>query len=302
MRGAAVVVSLLAACTDAASSNPGLDAILQVPGAQFRPGPFPADEGGPDALSIRTRSTIVRIDRLDEQVRAVLEPAARGAAIGIPGVDGAWIVAAGVPELDTPGLPSARADFGVTSALPAGPFTLTVAATGVEGRYGAPAAMQLVAEEVPPPAGELVIGLLWDGAADLDIHVVDPLGGEAWSDDPNTWVLPPPGEPVDPDAWRTGGILEHDGNKDCHRDGHPEEYVVWQLPQPQGSYTVRVDARAMCGDAAAPWYVAAYRGGVLIDAARGIATPEDVLQPHGAGAGVLALRFTCDAAGVCTAP
>ena len=52
---------------------------------------------------------------------------------------------------------------------------------------------RVVAIDAPPPDGELVVGLHWDGAADLDLHVVDPDGDEAWSGDPNTWQRPPPG-------------------------------------------------------------------------------------------------------------
>ena len=137
-----------------------------------------------------------------------------------------------------------------------------------------------------------MIALVWHGRADLDVHVVDPLGGEAWSDDPNTYVPPRPGDPPDPpDAWRDHGILDHDGNKDCRRDANPAEHVIWTVEPPAGEYVVRVDARAMCGDASAAWFVAAYRNGELIGAARGVAIPDDTLLPHGAGAGGRALRF-----------
>jgi hypothetical protein len=48
----------------------------------------------------------------------------------------------------------------------------------------------------------------------------------------------------------------------------------------------------MCHDASAQWQVAAYRGGSLLGAARGVSTELEVQQlPHGAGAGVLALQF-----------
>ncbi|MDB4955326.1 MAG: hypothetical protein JWO36_2895, partial [Myxococcales bacterium] len=130
----------------------------------------------------------------------------------------------------------------------------------------------------------------------------DPLGHEAWSGDPNTWQPPPPGQPADPDAWRTGGILDHDGNRDCHRDGAPSEHVIWKTRIgtngpvapiiPAGQYTVRVDTRSMCSDASAGWYVAAYTNGTLLEAVRGVSTPDDVQQPHGANAGVTALRVT----------
>ncbi len=73
------------------------------------------------------------------------------------------------------------------------------------------------------------------------------------------------------------------------------------MPPPDGDYIVRVDARSMCSDASTVWTVKAYRSDQLFATARGISTPDDVLDAHGEGAGVLALRFSCTADG-CTAP
>lgn len=282
---------LLCAC-DAASPDPGLDAMLQVEGAQYRPSAFPVDEGGPSALSVQTRHSEVIVGRVGETLRGVLEANARGVVIGVEGFDGTWLMPASGSDIDTPGLATAKASFALSHEFPTGPFVLQIAASDVDGRFGARATQMLVANPEDEPTGELVIGLLWDGAADLDIHVVDPQGGEAWSDDPNTWTPPPPGEPVDPEAWKSGGILDHDGNKDCTREGKPREHVIWQKPPPSGKYIVRVDARAMCGDASSAWYVYAKRGDMLLGAARGVATYDDTLLQHGAGAGVLALSFT----------
>jgi hypothetical protein len=281
----------LAGCGVSASPDPGLAARLQIAGAQYRPGPLPAPSGGPDAVALRSSHAAVTIGSVRERITGVLGEATRGAVIGIDGVDGGWLVPAGLPALDTPDHPSVSATIALADDFPPGPFTLVVAGSDAEGRFGAPATTTLIADPAPPPAGTLVIGLAWDAAADLDLHVVDPLGGEAWSDDPNTWVPPPPGEPVDPGAYLAGGILDRDGNAGCHRDGRPREHVVWTRPPPPGVYVVRVDARSMCGAASAAWYVAAYRDGALVGAARGVATDADVQQPHGAGAGVRALRF-----------
>ncbi len=287
----AVWLLLLVGC-DAASSDRGLDAMLQVPGAQFRPGPFPADTGGPATVALSTRHSEILVGDVGEPLRGVLEPSARGAVIGIDGFDGTWIIPAGPADLDTPGNATAKATFGVVDDFPAGPFILRVAASDEEGRFGASATTMLVANEAVEPPGELVFGLHWDSSADLDLHVVDPKGGEAWSDDPNTYQPPPPGEPADPLEFMNGGILDHDGNKDCRRDGRPNEHIVWTKPPPSGEYIVRVDARSMCKDASAGWRVEIYRNGELQAEARGVATPDDVLQPHGAGAGVLVLRHS----------
>lgn len=286
----AFLVVALVGCT-AASSDPGLDALLQVQNAQFRPGPFPAEAGGPMAYGLTTQHNAIVIGETGESLRGVLDSTARGAVIGIDGIDGTWLIAAGPADLDTPGNATAKATFGVGDEFPSGPFTLRIAGSDDAGRFGPSATTTLLAKEAVEPQGELVFGLHWDSSADLDIHVVDPMGGEAWSDDPNTWVPPPPGEPVDPTAFMMGGILDHDGNKKCNRDARPNEHVVWTMPPPAGEYIVRVDARSMCGDASAGWRVEVYRNGVLLGEARGVAVPEDAQQQHGAGAGVLALRL-----------
>lgn len=282
---------VLTAC-DAASSDPGLDAVLSIPGAQYRPGAFPVDEGGPAVVGLATRHPSVVIERVGERATGVLEPSARAAVFGIAGYDGAWIVTAGPPESSAPELPVATALFGVRAGIEPGPFTLLVAAADRDGRYGASGEAMLVADEAEPPVGELVIQLVWDGAADLDLHVVDATGGEAWSDKPNTMPPPVPGMPVDPTEFAKHGILDHDGNMACRRDGRPNEAVIWTQSPPAGDYVVRVDTRAMCGAPGAAWYVAAYRNGDLVGAARGVTALADTLLPHGAGAGALALRFS----------
>lgn len=303
MRGILVVApALLVACT-AASPDPGVEAMLRVQGAQFRPGPFPSDAGGPSAQSLVSRHSEIPIGEVDEPVRAVLDPAARGFVLGIAGYDGAWILPAGPPDVDAPDSATAKASIGLAQDFPPGAFTLQLAASNVDGVFGTATTTQILATTGPEVSGELVIGLTWSSHADLDLHVVDPNGGEAYSGDPNTVPAPAPGEPVDPEAYKAGGILDHDGNADCHFDGAPSEHVVWQRPPPDGHYLVRVDIVDACGDASTTWTVSAKRrltpdaDAVVISSANGISTPDQTQLPHGYGAGDLALQFTCDASG-----
>ena len=297
----AAVWFILAGCMEGASSDPGYGALLYIDGAQFRPGAFPAAHGGPPVESAQSGAQTIVLGGNHESLRVVLDPAAKAIVAGIPGARGTWIVPAGAPDFDTPGQPNVHATFGVDAALGPGPFELDVAAVDAAGHIGEAVAVPLIAADNPPPDGDLVIGLEWTGAADLDLHVIDPAGHEAWSEHPNTYQLPPPGEPTDPCGWASGGILDHDGNSACMRDGNPSEHVIWkpracagQMIAPQilaGTYTVRVDARSLCGDASAPWAVTIYREGAVLAAARGIATPYDVnYEPHGAGAGTTALQ------------
>ncbi|MBV8755715.1 MAG: hypothetical protein JO257_00480, partial [Deltaproteobacteria bacterium] len=280
----------------------GRDAALYVAGGQFRPGDFPAATGGPAAVSLQSLYPAIVIGQDRQQLTAALEPTAQAAIVGIVGEPGTWIVVAGPPDLDTPGLATMHATVGVDRIDP-GMVTFEVAGVDAHSRIGEPATLDVVAADSPPPDGDLVVTLNWLGAADLDLHVVDPLGGEAWSGSPNTWQKPPPGLPPDPNAFLTGGILDQDGNAGCTRDGAPHEDVVWKTRTsssgmmvmpiiPSGAYTVRVDARSMCGDASEAWAVTVYSHGEVLAQARGIATPSDVTyEPHGAGAGITALHF-----------
>ncbi len=296
----------LAAC-DGVTADPGLDAVLQIPGAQYRPGPFPEATGGPAGVKLDPRNSNVIVGRTANPLVGILDATARGAVIGLEGYDGAWVLPAGPPSFEEPDLASVRADFAVADDFPIGPFTMLLAGADERG-FGDAARRDLMAVPEPPSDGLLVVALTWAGRADLDLHVVDPAGNEVWSERPNSWQPPPPGSPpVAPGTYLTGGILDRDGNKSCRRDGRPREQVIWKielgpdgvtpifagdLPPPRGTYTVRVAARSMCGDAQAAWAVAAYReDSELITAARGVALPDDTRLPHGEGAGVLAFRF-----------
>lgn len=305
--GALAALGALAAC-DAASPDPGYGAPLQVAGAQFVPGPLAAESGGPDTRSVRTTHSTIVVGELRDTLRLVLAPTATAAIVGLAGADGAWIIPAGPPDVDTPNDATAHAVFGLADHAPLGPFQLVVAASDGDGRVGAPQPIDLIAAPDLPPDGDVVVSLVWTSTADLDLHVVDPLGHEAWSGKPNTYTPPPPGEPMDPLAYLAGGILDRDANAGCRRDGRPREDVVWKprrdpmgmtVPPslPVGTYTVRVDTVSMCADASAAWTVAVYRAGALVGAASGLSTPGDVLLPedvalaHRGGAGVTALQL-----------
>lgn len=295
------IVLALGGC-DGASAALGYDAPVQVPGAQFRPGAFPVPSGGPMARSVMTSHSTLAIGTVNERLHAVLAPLATGAIIGVEGVAGAWILAAGPPDADAPDSATLTTTLALSDSIEPGPFTLLVSAVDAQGAIGNAARVDLVAAAAAPPDGDLVVGLHWDSTADLDLHLTDPLGNEVWSGSPNTWKPPAPGVPVDPDAFLTGGILDHDANAGCRRDGSPNEHVIWAPRMgrrgvvepviPPGIYTVRVDTRSLCDDATAHWYVDVLYLGQLAGAARGVSGRDDVIVAHGAGAGVTSLSFT----------
>ncbi|HEY4059364.1 MAG TPA: hypothetical protein VGM39_22255 [Kofleriaceae bacterium] len=298
MRALLALVLLVGACSDGVSADPGPDALLQIPGAQYRPGAFPVENGGPTSIQLAPRTASIQIAYLDNPTRGVMSGDARSAIIGIDGVDGTWLLPAEAADVDVLGSTTTHFSFALADDFPPGPFTLSLAAVDADARVGPRVSTELVADAAPLPAGTLVIGLSWIGPADLDLHVVDPLGGEAWSDKPNTMTPPVPGEPPDPDGWKRFGTLDHDGNMNCTQHANPNEHVVWTMPPPSGDYVVRVDTRSMCGAPSAAWFVDAYLDGELLGSARGTSTPGDVelsidiIGLGRAGAGVTALKFS----------
>ena len=287
---------------NAATSDPGSAAWLHVAGAQFREQPVPEGNNGPAVQALVARDNQLILGQETNQLRGVLDGDATALIIGLEGEgasQGSWIIPAGLPDIETPGLPSIDARFGLQLAAPAGMQRLVAVATRSvdalssddELAVGPRFTLALLAVPIAAPTGELVISLTWANSADLDLHVVDPLGGEAWSGDPNTYQIPPLGEPIDPEGFRDGGILDHDGNANCRRDAIPQENVVWQKRPPAGRYIVRVDTRSLCQSAIAHWLVVVRRGDQVLASVAGRSVPGDELNEHRAGAGVQALTF-----------
>jgi hypothetical protein len=299
---------LLVACSGGATPDLGYGNELVVAGAQFRPGGFPAPSGGPATLNLAQTHTGIVIGEERETITALFDGAATGAIIGVQGEPGTWIVPTQPPDIENPDAATLAATIGLSLDAPQGELTLQVAATDSAGNIGEPAELSYMALAAPAPTGDLVITLLWNSTADLDLHVIDGSGNEVWSGKPSTFTAPPAGStPLDPTTERddilASGWLDEDANANCTYDGAPAEHVIWtprvdpitnvtiQPVIPAGTYTVRVDTRSLCRDPDAYWYVEADSEGSDIAAARGIATPDDTLAPHGAGAGITAMTF-----------
>ena len=298
---------MVAACGGGATSDLGYGNELVVPGAQFRVGGFPDPTGGPPVVNFTSTHTGILIGQVRETVSAVLDGAATGAILGIEGTSGSWIATTQPPDITTPGEATLSLAIGLSPDAQPGPFTLLLAGVDSDGRIGEPASLQYMAVATPPPSGDLVVTLLWNSTADLDLHVVDPLGGEAYSAKTSTFIPPPPGMPIDPTLEQNevlaSGWYDHDANAECSSSGAPSEHVIWtprvnpntmltvESVIPSGTYTVRVDTRSLCKDAQAYWYVEADSEGADVGHASGLSTSEDELAPHGNGAGVTALTF-----------
>jgi hypothetical protein len=282
-------VALLGASCGEASRDPGSAAWLRVAGAQFVPGALSASSGPPVVAVNLSRSTAQQGES-GLHLSGALAPEANAVAIALEGDRGFWLLPAAVPDVATPGAPSFGVTLAVSRDAPAGLRTLQVVARAADGIAGALSTAALEITAPPEPTGELVVSLRWDTNADLDVHVVDGNGVEIWARNPNSWRAVP-GAPPDPNAWRTGGLLDVDSNAQCVIDGRNRENVVWTVPPPPGHYLVRVDAFSMCGQAGVQWRVDAVLRGERIAAAEGSCTPASTRPPHELGAGVLAVEF-----------
>jgi hypothetical protein len=281
---------LLVACSGVAP-DAGTDADLQIEGAQFFRGAMPGDGPGPAVAGIDLQTNDVRPGSRNKPLSGALAREATGAAIALGGDKGYWIVPAGVPDVATPGLPSFSAPLTFSARLSIGAHELVVRAVDAAGRFGPAATRPLTAVASDVADGHLVVSLSWDTEADLDLHVVDPFGVEIYKRNVNSYEPPAPGQPRDPEAWKTGGILDQDSNASCVIDGRRRENVLWKTVAPSGHYVVRVDTFSLCAETAARWRAEALLDGRSLASARGESTETDTRFFHDRGAGVLAFEF-----------
>ncbi len=291
--GVVVALEPTTACGPSASDDPGKDAYMQIVGGQFVRGPMPAGgASGPAVLSINLVNSNIYPNFPNDPIAATLAPTATAAAIGLQGDVGYWLVVAGVPSFTTPADPSLAATASFSGGIIAGQYTLLLEAIDGQGDFGPPSSEILTATSAPPsgPAamGQLVVTLAWDDDANLNLHVVDPQGQDLYWGDQST--QPPFAfQQVDGGSY---GTIDDDSNANCAIDGLDREDAVWKQTPPSGSYTVRVDAASLCGQADAYWTATAVLDGQVVGQAQGIALDADTRGAHGSGSGVTAFTFS----------
>jgi hypothetical protein len=273
-------------------ADAGADAYMQIPGAQFVRGSMPAgSKNGPAVEQILLVNGNIWPGRENFPIGGNLAPSATGAAIGLRGDVGYWVVAAGVPNYLTPTYPSISAAAEFSLGIVPGTYTLVVQGVDQSGAYGLPSTQILYEEPSPlnPPAtGALVVTLTWDTESNLSLHVVVPGGDEIYWGDQST--EPPLAlDQVDGGSY---GYIDYDSNANCVIDGLRREDAIWPDPPPPGQYTVRVDTPSLCGEPEANWTVKVVLKGAQVGEASGVALSADTWGSHGIGSGVLALQFT----------
>ena len=147
-------------------------------------------------------------------------------AVVIPGLDDFWELT--LPAANT----SAQILMVFAQNIPVPVFQLRMAGAQ-SGAYGA--LKDYPVSIISVGTGDVQINVTWDSRADVDLHVVDPLGEEVyWGH--KTAV--------------SGGTLDLDSNAGCSSDGPRAENVFWAsgLIAPHGDYVVRVDYWSNCAD------------------------------------------------------
>ena len=287
---AAMLLGAAAGC-QGASPDSGLTASMTVAEAQWVPGEMPATTDGPPVTGVRNARTAVWAGQRDKPLTGTLAREATAVALALEGDWGHWILPAGAPDVLAPGELTFTARLSFAATLPSGAAALLVRAVNGGGRFGPVRREEILVEDRGSVAGALVVSLRWDTNADLDLHVVDPQGVEVWARNINSYQPPPPGQTEAPEAWRQGGILDHDSNAGCLIDGRRRENVVWAEAPPAGQYIVRVDPASLCGEPAARFVVEVRRQGENTARASGILVEAQARGGAGKGAGIFVLAF-----------
>jgi hypothetical protein len=151
-------------------------------------------------------------------------------------------------------------------------FTLGYAIATAAGLVG-PTVMST--KTVAGQAGGVQVGLSWDTATDVDLHVVEPNGRETYY----AAITSP-----------SGGALDVDSNAGCQIDGKNNENVRWTAGAPNGTYTVRVDYWSACTLTGTTTYAVVVSNGGTISRFTGTFTASQADQ-GGAGSGRLITTF-----------
>jgi hypothetical protein len=135
---------------------------------------------------------------------------------------------------------------------PVGDYPVIVAFTDASGRSATTVVRIAVRPGQSLGGGDIQATLRWSGAADLDLHVLDPAGEEVYYGHVTA---------------ASGGHLDHDANAGCNGiadDDNPVENIYWPTGgAPSGSYTVFVKVYDTC-EAPLDWQLNVRRNGSLI--------------------------------------
>jgi hypothetical protein len=236
---------LLAAGCSSESAHSGAQEPLRVNGAQFFPGEFPPDVGGPKNSLDSLLERGIPVGYTGKKFGGRSGDEAYSIALRLADIGtGYWVLPVTGRDPQTNELVwSATVDF--SRDIPAGTHLIQAAAADGSGRFGTASTVELLMSPLVP-TGAVVASLEWGNDADLDLHITTPSGKEIDPKHPNSTFLdsdklPLPGN----------GVLDRDSNAGCVIDGYRTESVVWPVdatePPEAGTYGVRVDLFSACG-------------------------------------------------------
>jgi hypothetical protein len=158
--------------------------------------------------------------------------------LSVDGVDGYW-------ELDLP----ASVSF-ITLAVTLAnnpPSTNFTTLTQVGGAGGVSTAARTPTVVTSLDDADIAVTLTWQGASDVDLHVIDPHENEVYYANTET---------------EEGGRLDLDSNAGCAIDNINQETISWpQGTAPDGTYLVSVHYYDDCGQETAPYTVTVRKKG-----------------------------------------
>ena len=194
----AALLLAVAACGGGVTTDPGLGARVRIAGAQYIEGAMPAGTGAVKVTSIESLNNTIFAGQVGKSIGGRIAPGGEAVAIGFPGDPGFWIVPAGAADLNMPDELTWSAKASFSDALEPGSHDLVVEAIDSSRDFGPPSALTLMVQsrELDLTGTKLAVSLRWDTESDLDLHLVLPGGIVVWSGNLNSYVPPPPGDPV----------------------------------------------------------------------------------------------------------
>lgn len=233
--------------------------------AVLRTGTPPAASGGP-VVSAPIPALVLLGGTI--QVPASSATAFTKVIVAVPGVSDYWELTLAVPATSVQLLVVFSQD------IPKNVFDVLLAGTNGSATGGI---QQSTVSVISVGTGDVQINVTWDSKADLDLHVVDPSGGEIyWAQRTST----------------TGGQLDLDSNAACATDGPRAENIFWAsgLIAPHGDYLVRVDNWSNCSSVQTHYVVTVNARGKLPQVFSGVFTDQG--DAGGLGAGRTITRFS----------
>ena len=280
---ASIIAALLAlsvGCSGETATG-GITEPIRIEGAQFRAGLLPGDAAGdggsrgPRVTGVSLLNRIISASEVGKMMTGHASVDTEAIAVRFRDLgQGYWVVPVGAPDPQNSGELAWSMTAGFGDVAP-GLHDLLFAAIDSAGNSSAQFPLQVcVARPFPdnsnscdpkikPP--QVVLSLVWDTDADLDLRVVAPngkvVGGKAFST-----VVPGDGGISESSLKASDtGILNRDANGGCRIGGARREDITWKGAPLAGNYQIFVNLFDACGQGSARFSVLAYTAKNLPD-------------------------------------